>query len=783
MFLQSISHSNPPNEKFMNILISTDRRIEQADSFLNQLEELSGSPLKTGLEEQIKDIFKKHSESLIADLLTYPQHRQNYQNIGANLSKRNLLHTFEASLSNVQKIAFFLENHDSQGLKNFCLQHDLDRFLEIPFSGLLKRFPSIKLPEDLEEIRDISHTSIRNHLIAAIIDRDKLSLKNLLLTRQELFQIGPLLTYFDCKDAFDSTWSKNQIHSLLDLLVNLKTLKINSPIITRLPTLAFCEEIDCSNCTSLHEIPDLSNCIKFDCSGCASLIELPNLPLCEKLVCICCINLNRINALPSCKFLNCMNSLNLSELSSLPLCVNLNCSYCSRLVVLPLLPDCRELNCSCCTRLERLPNMPSCRVLNHYGCSVLDSNSLPVIQRATRIQASQMIHLEDLNQDPLKILLSLENQLQQPHLAPRIQFIELDGRLSVAEDTGGVFRIFVSRLMQSLISHSNEPTGLKFIKTNSGLHMPVIDSKRDLEVQLRGFKVLGAIFKLCYERALSHQTLATGICFDRKLFDIISSLSFADLNNIDIHAKELPFETKLNLMILFSNDQLKEYLPLLRIPPHLITAVQFEQLRTIVLSNIDEEEKAPFGLHDGKLGEESKSWILAYLKKFLVDQTSEYDEWLAPVIIAKQMQQLMGTLEIWGNINFVGGEDLDIRIQGVINKDTLLSSIKWKTGNRKLDDANVSKTKEFVIKWINEASFKDLELFCNFIAGSPTLHPSKKLSFKLYDLPGENLPGSHSCHSTIDLPINYETYTIFKQKLETAILSVNSLMSSGLENI
>lgn len=407
------------------------------------------------------------------------------------------------------------------------------------------------------------------------------------------------------------------------------------------------------------------------------------------------------------------------------------------------------------------------------------------LRRQNQFEAvTHKIQLKELQEDPLGVLLNLEIPILEHRSMPRIQFIELDGRTAEGYDGGGVFRIFISRLMQSLISHSSEPKQLKFIETESGLHLPAFDNTRDLNSQIKGFQILGTIFELCYQTANIRQNVTTGICFDRKLFESIVSLSYEEL--VALNPKELNPDIRLKLLSINSSDNLKEIFKLLQIIPQNLKVEQFETLKSFALATIDfEEEEVPESLlkNAPSLEEinELKLWIHAYLRYSFLNEEHDLNTGFATAIIAKQMQQLIGNLEEWEDLQTLGALDLDNRIQGVLNKETFLASIEWKIENRNLEFEKIEETKKFVTTWVNNSSLKEVESLITFITGSQSLNPTKKLGFQLYNTSNERLPTTHTCSFEIDLTINYPDYETFKQKLDMALSNINSTESSSLE--
>lgn len=127
-----------------------------------------------------------------------------------------------------------------------------------------------KLPEDLQKIRLISPPHMQAYVIAQVINRDSIAIKDLNLTKQQLKEMGPYLTYLDSQDAFDS-WDGEEIESFLSTCSHLKILRINSPKIKHLPALPVCEVVDCSGCSQLEHLGGLPKCELFVCADCPLL--------------------------------------------------------------------------------------------------------------------------------------------------------------------------------------------------------------------------------------------------------------------------------------------------------------------------------------------------------------------------------------------------------------------------------------------------------------------------------------------------------------------------------
>lgn len=131
-------------------------------------------------------------------------------------------------------------------------------------------FNKLHLPNDLEKIRRIPSPYAQNYVLAELLNRDPIAIKDLNLTKEELMSLGPYLTFLDCRDAFEG-WDCNEIDNFLKTCSNLKYLYINHPLIEQLPLLPVCQVLDCSNCRNLKKITMLPLCQQLTSKRCPSL--------------------------------------------------------------------------------------------------------------------------------------------------------------------------------------------------------------------------------------------------------------------------------------------------------------------------------------------------------------------------------------------------------------------------------------------------------------------------------------------------------------------------------
>lgn len=131
-------------------------------------------------------------------------------------------------------------------------------------------FNKLHLPNDLEKIRRIPSPYAQNYVLAELLNRDPMAIKDLNLTKEELMSLGPYLTFLDCRNAFEG-WDCKEIDNFLKTCSNLKCLYINHPLIEQLPLLPVCQVLDCSNCRNLKQITMLPLCQQLTSKRCPSL--------------------------------------------------------------------------------------------------------------------------------------------------------------------------------------------------------------------------------------------------------------------------------------------------------------------------------------------------------------------------------------------------------------------------------------------------------------------------------------------------------------------------------
>lgn len=164
-------------------------------------------------------------------------------------------------------------------------------------------FNKLHLPNDLEKIRQIPSPYAQIYVLAELLNRDPIAIKDLNLTKEEFMALGPHLTFLDCRNAFEG-WDCQEIVNFLKTCSNLKCLYINHPLIEQLPQLPVCEVLDCTNCRNLKQITMLPLCQRLTSKRCPSLNAQG---VSDQLVSIFCIE--RSNEVDeACKKFNVSNS-------------------------------------------------------------------------------------------------------------------------------------------------------------------------------------------------------------------------------------------------------------------------------------------------------------------------------------------------------------------------------------------------------------------------------------------------------------------------------------------
>lgn len=677
---------------------------------------------------RIKQIFVMGSEMLIPDLQNNANINNNYRSMEERLSQIDpqLANEIHPYIERIQKIAVSLT------IANF------------------NEYINYRFPQDLERIRSIPDPELKAYFMSLIYvksyEENQIPLS--LFSKQELIAMGPHLSSLDLKGTED--WDVRDINEILNACTNLCVLTIKDhPTIELIPPLATCRNLICNNCPALSQLSALPNCVELNCRGCSSLIALPELPKVE--------------------------DLDVSDCTSLP--------------HIPPLPLCTSLNCNRCSVLRSLSDLPNCELLFYDSCPLLDPATVPV--RFSNLQArvnlddlgfllgdagldpqarpTLYVKMDELNQNPLKVLIEAGSSLLDGTGIPSIKFIEPKiieegGEPSIAIDQGGPTRSFMTKIIQALIANAEEPHQLPFDKDPLTKHYePILDFDKEItENQIKGFRILGALFAEC----LSKNFLIDRF-FHPSLFKGITSLTSEELEALPADLKKIPDDLIFKLLFAtLPGDELKTPRILIQKLPNELTPEDIAILEATI-------ETGEMEFQSLVKPEE----ILNAAKLVYLDKIRKRDKLIPIVLIAKQMHlsQVLQGDNTWDQFCARGGEALQKQLEGSLDNQIVSEALVWDS-DVSIEDTN--KTKGFVEKWITEASSEELRNFVFTITGLPSLTHETRLKFKLKN-DGMRVPEAHTCFCMVDLSGDYPNYEIFQSKLKTLIENSINPLESG----
>lgn len=178
----------------------------------------------------------------------------------------------ECDLHSLQKLQSLVH----EGVKLANQQHDpkpskLEKKIEISVQLILTE--NFRLPQDLGKIKLIPSFA-RSYIMAELINRDQVALKDLHLSKQEIIELAPYLTYLDCRGAFNY-WTGKEIEDFLETCSGITHLLIQTHLDIKLPSLPDCKHIDCRGSRKLRiDNDELSFDKKILYNGCRYIKKL-----------------------------------------------------------------------------------------------------------------------------------------------------------------------------------------------------------------------------------------------------------------------------------------------------------------------------------------------------------------------------------------------------------------------------------------------------------------------------------------------------------------------------
>lgn len=548
------------------------------------------------ITRRMRDLFKENSQVFIQDIVDNPQHNETYLKL-----KQHLERTDDGLLREMTPLFSLIQQFN---LQKKCNSEPFTR-KEQPSHCKTVASESKKLNAPAIEGQRVFH---RGDPFCALVQRincNQTPLNSLKISREDLLLLAPHLTYIDCREIFNEC----PVETLEEFLracssKNIDTLLIKSERLEWLP-------------------PDLSSCKVLNCSECPALKQLP--------------------PLPQCKTLNCSFCCGLEQLPDLPDCEELDCSFCASLQKLPNLLQCRKLICWGCHNLERFPFLPKCQQFNYTGCIKASHSIHPrLLQSYGQEEINKCcIEIKDINDNPLKVLFDLGPRVLHGYRLSPIRIINEDGF-----DVSGIkkekfLKSFISNLMNSIARHAESEGQLHFIKNKNGLLMPFIDSLAgNIEDQIKGFQILGAIFVRCIKEGY-----LTGNVFDPNFFRLLSIFSYDIFRNIAEGAKEIPDYIRWYLKLIEKKMKNKsKVIDLLRVNPSSLSEEDCSFLESVIVT-FDKEHRDLQTIFPNK--EEN---IQKKLKEILSTKDQRCDIPHAFTLIGKQMHALLKYRDTWDSL-------------------------------------------------------------------------------------------------------------------------------------
>lgn len=756
------------------------------NALMEHVENLSENNIRE-ITPLIAEIFLKKSDELINRLTQFPNEIQLYRQLQHKLVQIDLqaLEQVNPFISTIEKIAIYLSNNKT----------------------LLPRFDCLSIKNlDVYFSENFMDCGLRAYVTANIVNRDEIPLRN--FPKELILEMGPYLRHVDLGQV--PNWNVEDVHEILKACPNVTHLIVPGMIQT-LPLLPYCEVLNCTHCDQLTHLPELPRCKKLYCDYCSNLMELPQLPLCEilscshcprlvelpalsrctSLICFNCLSLVNLSKLDHCKTLKCGGCVKLTELPALFLCESLNCSGCISLAELPLLPNCHFLDCQSCYFTE-LPPLPLCKFLNCFNCFLLlelpflpiciscgykkcfslNAKSIPPKLVTHLIEGVEMfeIKIDELNRNPLIVLLMIGAQLLKGQSIPSIRFIEADGRASEGVDMGGVSRILINKLIQEIGFHSDAARQLSFDRDEHGYSIPVLDFQRGRTPnQINGFRALGALLSFCILNELKIDKL-----FSPNFYRAIVSFSSEELENMFVNSKELSDEVRFKWFSFYSNHPV---VLLLNICPEELNPNQIEELKIFI--ELERRDESEIPLIFDRL--EEMRWIHCEAKRLIIQRTKENDLLLPMAHIANEMRihLCLDSYDKWEEIRAWGAEKLQEFLEGVISEEEVFNAITWQI-EEVISFQDSMKTTFFVKKWLKEANLEDLKKMIFTITGHRCL-PNNPLKFELFQRGIHHIPTAQTCFFSLQLSANYPNYRIFKKKWQLLLDQSCAREHSGLE--
>ncbi|MDP1609129.1 MAG: hypothetical protein Q8L98_07440 [Chlamydiales bacterium] len=339
--------------------------------------------------------------------------------------------------------------------------------------------------------------------------------------------------------------------------------------------------------------------------------------------------------------------------------------------------------------------------------------------------------------EPTKLLLALRAiQCISGRFPEKIRY-----RFSKAVDVGGVTRDCIAKLFQELYSIALPNWAGKVEEQGIIPQCKNLEDPIEQREQIKCYEALGLLFAFALD---DDRTVRTGAYFHPALFQMLHELTTEDLGKIQSIPLHLYIDQSDSISVY--NKLLKVFLQNTRYRSF------FGETDLEINTAIDEfiqENKVPPSLQAAEV--ETKEAFL---------QAEGIHQILCATLCMAIGINNYNLNSSWEVLKGASYKDLALNIQGSVDKQLILASLKW--------DKSGSTAEKFLIDWIQEATPKDIQQFLHAISGSFALPVGRDLHVHIYE-EKDKLPTFHTCNFSVDLSENYLDYPTFARQMATAL--------------
>lgn len=329
-----------------------------------------------------------------------------------------------------------------------------------------------------------------------------------------------------------------------------------------------------------------------------------------------------------------------------------------------------------------------------------------------------------ITEDPNPVLKELLPRLQTG-VIPIIKYTGSEGA-----DAGGVSRDFVTRLFAAVCDREKKHLPME---EENGKLIPLIEN----ETQITSYRAIGALMAFALQKT---KDILTGSYFSMFFFKMMHSLLREDVEKEVKSYSDIPKGVCEKFFEIYAKERLR---------------LSEDNIHEILRGNVPESVSELTGY------ESKEEFFTEIFKKMS----------LACYIISRSLISHLKNPSNWNNLKGENPTILGQKIEGLLSKDQVLRSLRWKREQEK--------TQGYLTRWIEECSEEELGCFVWAITGSKRLSANGTIEIQLYDddNPHKKLPIFHTCSFTMDLPDGYPDYDTFEKKLKESLTSVEGFQA------